>query len=185
MAYVPSLAFTLFALMAAHTRGAGFATYDKDMSVTLADGRLTFWSDGSGNCNYGRRIDPDNDYIPFSLLVSEPIENVVQPAHPISLELSIEAPGSANSCETEWLSSLTFLRENPMKPAHTIPLACPVIAPGSANLHDTTVYIDVFHCVDGHANEFLLKEAAKSLGVELLVRLRPTVHWVSHGQGVS
>ena len=173
VAYVPSLAFNLFSLMAAHTRGVGFATDDKDMSVTLADGRLKFWSDGSGYCNYGRRIDPDDDYIPFPLLVPEPIENVVQPAHPISLEFPIEAPGSANSCETEWLSSLTFLHENPMQPAHTIPLACPVIAPGSANLHDTTVDINVFHCVHGHANEFLLRETAKSLGVELLGRLRP------------
>ena len=173
MAYVPSLAFNLFSLMAAHTRGVGFATDDKDMSVTLADGRLKFWSDGSGYCNYGRRIDPDDDYIPFPLLVPEPIENVVQPAHPISLEFPIEAPGSANSCETEWLSSLTFLHENPMQPARTIPLACPVIAPGSANLHDTTVDINVFHCVHGHANEFLLRETAKSLGIELLGRLRP------------
>ena len=39
---VPSLAFNLFSLMAAHTRGVGFATDDKDMSVTLADGRLKF-----------------------------------------------------------------------------------------------------------------------------------------------
>ena len=60
-----------------------------------------------------------------------------------------------------------------MQPAHTVPLACPVTAPGSANLHDTTVDINVFHCVHGHANEFLLRETAKSLGVELLGRLRP------------
>ena len=60
-----------------------------------------------------------------------------------------------------------------MKPAHTIPLAKPVIAAGNANLHDTTVDINVFHCVHGHANEFLLRETAISLGVELLGRLRP------------
>ena len=60
-----------------------------------------------------------------------------------------------------------------MQPAHTIPRACPVIAPGRANLHDTTADINVFHCVHGHANEFLLRETAKSLGVELLGRLRP------------
>ena len=76
--------------MAAHTRGVGFASDDKDISVTLADVRLEFSSDGSGYCNYGRRIDPDDDYIPFPLFVPEPIENVVQPAHPISLEFPIE-----------------------------------------------------------------------------------------------
>ena len=173
MAHVPSLAFSLFSLMAAHTREVGFAADDKDMSVTLADGRLKFWSDGSGYCYYGRRIYPNDDYIPLPLLVPEPIENVMQPAHPISLEFPIEAPGSANSCETEWLSSLTFLHENPMQAAHTIPLACPVIAPGSANLRDTTVDINVFHCVHGHPNEFLSRGTAKSLCVKLLGRLRP------------
>ena len=35
VAYVPSLAFNLFSLMAAHTRGVGFATDDKDMSCLL------------------------------------------------------------------------------------------------------------------------------------------------------
>ena len=172
VAYVPSLAFNLFSLMAAQTRGVGFATDDKGMSVTLADGRLKVWSDGSGYCNYGRRIDPGDDYIPFPLSVPEPIENVEQPAHPISLEFPIGAPGIANSCETEWRGNLTFLHENPMQPAHTIPLACPVIAPGSANLHDTTVDTNVFHCVHGHAKEFLFRETAKSLAVELLGRLR-------------
>ena len=173
VAYVPSLAFNLFSLMAAHTRRVGFATDDKDLSVTLADGRLKICSDGSEYCRFCRRTDPDDDYIPFPLLVPEPIENVVQPVHPISLEFPIETPGIANSCESEWRGSLTFLHENPMQPAHTIPLACPVIAPGSANLHDATVDINVFHCVHGHANEFLLRETAKYLGVDLLGRLRP------------
>ena len=117
MAYVPSLAFNLFSSMAAQTRGVNFATDDKDIGMILADGRLRFWSDGSKYCNIGRRIDPDDDYIAFSLLVPEPIENVVQPAHPIFLEFLIEAPGSANSCETEWRSSLIFLHGNPMQPA--------------------------------------------------------------------
>ena len=48
VAYVPDLAFNLFSLMATHTRGLGFATDDEDMSVTLVDGRLRFFSDGSG-----------------------------------------------------------------------------------------------------------------------------------------
>ena len=37
VAYVPDLAFNLFSLMAAHTRGVGFATDDSDKSVTLLD----------------------------------------------------------------------------------------------------------------------------------------------------
>ena len=32
--------------------------------------------------------------------------------------------------------------------------------------------INVFHCVHGHSNELLLRERAKSLGVELLGTLR-------------
>ena len=51
VAYVPGLAFNLFSLMAAHTRGVGFATDDKDVSVTLADRRLQVWSDGSEYSN--------------------------------------------------------------------------------------------------------------------------------------
>ena len=42
VAYVPSSAFNPFPLMAAHTRGVGFAIDDKDRSVTPADGRLKF-----------------------------------------------------------------------------------------------------------------------------------------------
>ena len=48
VAYVTDLAFNFFSLMAAHTRGVGFATDDEDISVTLVDGRLRFFSDGSG-----------------------------------------------------------------------------------------------------------------------------------------
>ena len=96
---MPDLAFNLFSLMAAHTRGVGFATDDKDMSVTLADGRLRFWSDGSGDSNYGRRIGPDDDYIPFSLSVPDPIENPVQPALPVPLGVPVVVPGSDDSHE--------------------------------------------------------------------------------------
>ena len=40
MAYVAELAFNLSSLMAAHTRGVGFATDVAETSVTLADGHL-------------------------------------------------------------------------------------------------------------------------------------------------
>ena len=112
VAYVPDLAFNLFSLMAAHTRGIGFTTDDVDMSVTLVDGRLRFWSDGSGYPNYGRRIDPDDHYIPFTLLVPDLIENPVQPALPVTLGFPVIAPGGDDSHENEWLNSLTFLPEN-------------------------------------------------------------------------
>ena len=72
MVYVPDLAFTLFSLMATHIRGVNFALDDKYMSVTLVDGRLRFWSDGSGYLNYGRRIDPDDDYMLSPLWVPDP-----------------------------------------------------------------------------------------------------------------
>ena len=77
--YGHDLAFNLFSLMAGHTRGVGFATDDEDMRETLVDGRLRFWIDGSGYSNYGRRIDPDNNYIPFPLSVPQSIENFMQP----------------------------------------------------------------------------------------------------------
>ena len=174
---MPDLAFNLFSLMAAHTRGVGFATDDKDMSVTLADGRLRFWSDGSGDSNYGRRIGPDDDYIPFSLSVPDPIENPVQPALPVPLGFPVVAPGSDESHENEWLNSLTFLPGDTVQSAPPVALAFPVIAPGGADAREAALDISVFHCVHGHANEFLLRETAKSLGVELLGKLRLGVPW--------
>ena len=63
--------------------------------MTLVDGCLRFWSDGSGYSNYGRRIGPDDD-IPFSLSVPEPIENAVQPALPVPLGFPVTAPVAMN-----------------------------------------------------------------------------------------
>ena len=54
----------------------------EDMRATSADGRLRFWSDGSRYSNSGEMIDLDDDYILFSSLSAESIENPVQPAHP-------------------------------------------------------------------------------------------------------
>ena len=63
--------------------------------------------------------------------------------------------------------------ENPEQPALPVPLAFPVIAPGGADLREAAVDISVIHHIHGHANEFLAKEIAKSLGVYLLGKLRP------------
>ena len=60
-----------------------------------------------------------------------------------------------------------------MKPDPPVPLAFPVIAPGSVDSRETAVDINVFHCTNGHASEFLLRETAKSLGIELLGDLKP------------
>ena len=54
-----------------------------------------------------------------------------------------------------------------------LPLTFPVLAPGRNAPTETAVDINVFHCVHGHANEFVLSETAKSLNVELLGKLRP------------
>ena len=56
-----------------------------------------------------------------------------------------------------------------------LPLAFPVLAPGSIASTETIVDIDVFHCVHGHANGLLilLRETAKSLGLELVGQLKP------------
>ena len=53
------------------------------------------------------------------------------------------------------------------------PLAFPVLAPGSIASTETSVDINVFHCVHGHSNELLLRDTAKSLGLELVGKLRP------------
>ena len=170
---MPDLAFNLFSLMAAHTRGAGFVTDDEDMSVTLADGRLRFWSDGQGLSNYGRSIGPDDNCIPFPPSVPEPIENPVQPALPVPLGFPVIAPGSDDSHENEWLNSLTFRPENLVQPTHPVLLAFLVIAPSSADSREAVVDINVYHCIHGHANEVLLREADKLPGVELIRELRP------------
>ena len=83
------------------------------------------------------------------------------------------APGRDDSHENELLTSLTFLLENPVQPAHPIPLAFPAIVPGSADSREAAVDIKVYHCIHEHANEFLLRETAKSLGVVLLGGLKP------------
>ena len=56
-----------------------------------------------------------------------------------------------------------FLKRNLVQPDHPVPLAFPFIAPGAADSREAAVDMNVFHCVYGHANEFLLRETAKSL----------------------
>ena len=63
--------------------------------------------------------------------------------------------------------------ENPVQPAHFVPLVFPVIARGRADSREAVVDTNVFHGVHDLANEFLLIETTKSLGLELLGELRP------------
>ena len=58
--------------------------------------------------------------------------------------------------------------ENPVQPALPVPLGFSVIAPGSTDSRDAAVDMNVFHCVHGHVDEFMLRETAKSLGVDIL-----------------
>ena len=60
-----------------------------------------------------------------------------------------------------------------MKSGCDLPLAFPVLAPGSIASTETSVDINAFHCVHGHANELLLRQTAKSLGLELAEKPRP------------
>ena len=46
-------------------------TDDSDRSVTLLDGCLRFWNDASGHSTHGRKIDPDDDSTPLSLVDSQ------------------------------------------------------------------------------------------------------------------
>ena len=48
-----------------------------------------------------------------------------------------------------------------------------MLASGSIAPTETRVDNIVFHCVHGHSNELLLRETAKSLGLELVGKLRP------------
>ena len=45
--YVPDLAFNLFSLMAAHKQGVGFTAKEKDLCISVFNGRLRLEGDGS------------------------------------------------------------------------------------------------------------------------------------------
>ena len=94
------------------------------MSTIQLGVRLRCWNDESRPLTHGRGIDPHNGHISFPLLVPQPVGNLMQPDHPVSLTL-------------------------------------PAIAPAGADVHESAVYIDVFHCVQRHANAILLGETTK------------------------
>lgn len=83
--------------MAAHIRGVGFATDDKDMSVTLVDGRLGFGA-----------MDLDTQtMVEGSTLIDNPI-----PPQFSSRVLFLIAHGKDDWRENKWLNGSTFLPED-------------------------------------------------------------------------
>lgn len=69
-------------------------------------------------------------------------------------------------------STTTCLLEDLEQAAPYVALAPPAISSSSDDFCDAFFYFNVFHCVHEHANEFLLREIAKSLGVKLYGKLR-------------
>ena len=60
-------------------------------------------SDGSGYSNFGRRVDPGVNNIPYPMAVPEPIENPVQP-----VELVPHVVSAVATTPVELLSTSTF-----------------------------------------------------------------------------
>ena len=136
VACVPEIAFNLFSLIAAHKQGVSLTTEEKDLCISLFNGRLRFEGDGSSNSGFAYKIEPDDGYVPLPLETFNPPETCVE-----------------YGCD--------------------FPLAFPVLAPGSTASIETRVDVNVFHCVQGHSSEVLLRETAKSLGLELGGNLKP------------
>ena len=78
VAYVPEIAFNLFSLMAAHKQGVAFTTEEKDLCISLFNGRLRFEGDGSSYSGFAYRIEPDGGYVPFPLETPNPPETCVE-----------------------------------------------------------------------------------------------------------
>ncbi|CAN0277930.1 unnamed protein product, partial [Laminaria digitata] len=71
VAYVPDIAFNLFSLTAAHKHGVGFMI-EKNLCISLFNGRLKFEGDGSSYSSFACRIEPDDGYVPFPLWAPGP-----------------------------------------------------------------------------------------------------------------
>ena len=58
--------------MATHKQGVGFTTEDKDLCISLSNGRLRFVGDGSSYSGFAYGIEPDDGYMPFPVLTPNP-----------------------------------------------------------------------------------------------------------------
>ena len=92
MAYVPDLAFNLFSLMAPHKQGVGFTTEEKGLCISLFNGKLRFEGDGSSCTGFAYRIEPDDGYVPFPLLIRNPPKPFVESGCDVPLVFPVLHP---------------------------------------------------------------------------------------------
>ena len=75
-------------------------TEDEGLCISFFDGRLRFEGDGCSYSNFACRMEPDNGYVPFPLLTTDPAENRVETGCDFPLEFLVLDAGSAASAET-------------------------------------------------------------------------------------
>ena len=97
---MPEITFNLFSLMAAHKQGVEFTTEEKDLYISLFNGRLGFEGDGSSCSGFNYRIEPDHGYVPFPLETANPPETCAEYGGNFPLTFPVLAPGSTASAET-------------------------------------------------------------------------------------
>ena len=100
VAYAPEIAFNLFPLMAAHKQGVAFTTEEKDLYISLFNGRLRFEGDGSSCSGFDYRIEPDHGYVPFPLETANPPETCAEYGCDFPLTFPVLAPGNTASTDT-------------------------------------------------------------------------------------
>ena len=96
VAYATDIAFNLFSLVAAHKRGVGFTTEEKDLCVSLFNGRMRFEGNGSSYSGLAYRIAPDDGYVPFPLLTPNPAKTCVESGCDFSRAFPVLAPGRSH-----------------------------------------------------------------------------------------
>ena len=82
----------------------------------------------------------------------------------------------ARRSQTMGMFLSTFLCPTPLKTVRSgcdFPLAFPVLVPRSNAYTEADDDINISHGDNGHSNELLLRETAKSLGIESVGTLRP------------
>lgn len=93
VAYVPDIALNLFSLMATHEQGARCTT-EEDLCLNLFNGRLKFEGDGCSYSTFAYRVEPDDGYVPFLILVPDSSGNCVETGCDLPLAFPVPSPGS-------------------------------------------------------------------------------------------
>lgn len=87
--------------------------HDLCMSVIQLDVRLRCWNVEYRYSTYSWRIDHDDGHIPFLFLCPEPVENSMQPDHPVPLTFPQTAPTSPDAREIDaYISTLSTARRD-------------------------------------------------------------------------